>query len=77
MFYEGHAAFICSMEYIYFARPDSNIAGINVHTARKNMGRNLAKESPVKADMVVGVPNFLCQPQAVMRKLVESLMKSD
>ena len=49
---------ICSMEYIYFARPDSNIAGINVHTARKNMGRNLAKESPVKADMVVGVPNF-------------------
>ena len=31
--------------------------GINVHTARKNMGRNLAKESPVKADMVVGVPN--------------------
>lgn len=48
---------ICSMEYIYFARPDSNIAGINVHTARKNMGRNLAKEALVDADMVVGVPN--------------------
>lgn len=48
---------ICSMEYIYFARPDSNIAGINVHTARKNMGRNLAKEALVNADMVVGVPN--------------------
>ncbi|OQO67912.1 amidophosphoribosyltransferase [Enterococcus villorum] len=48
---------ICSMEYIYFARPDSNIAGVNVHTARKNMGRNLAKEAPVEADMVVGVPN--------------------
>ena len=45
------------MEYIYFARPDSNIAGVNVHTARKNMGRNLAKEEPVEADMVVGVPN--------------------
>lgn len=45
------------MEYIYFARPDSNIAGINVHTARKNMGRNLAKEALVDADMVVGVPN--------------------
>ncbi|OJG19871.1 amidophosphoribosyltransferase [Enterococcus canis] len=48
---------ICSMEYIYFARPDSNIAGVNVHTARKNMGKNLALEQPVEADMVVGVPN--------------------
>lgn len=48
---------ICSMEYIYFARPDSNIAGVNVHTARKNMGRNLAQEAPIDADMVVGVPN--------------------
>lgn len=48
---------ICSMEYIYFARPDSNINGINVHTARKNMGRTLAKEYPVEADIVVGVPN--------------------
>ncbi|HRL51338.1 MAG TPA: amidophosphoribosyltransferase, partial [Enterococcus aquimarinus] len=45
------------MEYIYFARPDSNIAGVNVHTARKNMGRNLAKEAPIEADMVIGVPN--------------------
>ena len=48
---------ICSMEYIYFARPDSNIAGVNVHTARKNMGRTLAKEAPIEADMVIGVPN--------------------
>ncbi|MBO0422005.1 amidophosphoribosyltransferase [Enterococcus plantarum] len=48
---------ICSMEYIYFARPDSNIAGVNVHTARKNMGKRLAKEAPIEADMVVGVPN--------------------
>lgn len=48
---------ICSMEYVYFARPDSNIAGVNVHRARKNMGRNLATESPVDADMVIGVPN--------------------
>lgn len=48
---------ICSMEYIYFARPDSNIAGVNVHTARKNMGRALAKEAPIEADMVIGVPN--------------------
>ncbi|MGM0212936.1 amidophosphoribosyltransferase [Enterococcus sp. AZ109] len=48
---------ICSMEYVYFARPDSNIAGVNVHSARKKMGKILAQESPIDADMVVGVPN--------------------
>jgi amidophosphoribosyltransferase len=48
---------ICSMEFIYFARPDSNIYGINVHSARKRMGRRLAQEDPVDADMVIGVPN--------------------
>ena len=48
---------VCSMEFIYFARPDSNIYGINVHSARKRMGARLAKESPVDADMVIGVPN--------------------
>lgn len=32
---------ICAMEYIYFARPDSNIAGVNVHTARKKNGEEL------------------------------------
>lgn len=48
---------ICSMEFIYFARPDSIIAGVNVHTARKNMGKRLAEEAPVDADMVIGVPN--------------------
>lgn len=48
---------ICSMEYIYFARPDSNIAGVNVHAARKNMGRKLAQEAPADADIVIGVPN--------------------
>lgn len=48
---------ICSMEFIYFARPDSNIYGVNVHSARKRMGARLAQESPVDADMVIGVPN--------------------
>ncbi|WEV46075.1 amidophosphoribosyltransferase [Bifidobacterium sp. ESL0690] len=48
---------ICSMEFIYFARPDSNIYGVNVHSARKRMGARLAKEAPVDADMVIGVPN--------------------
>ncbi len=48
---------VCSMEFIYFARPDSNIYGINVHSVRKRMGARLAKESPVDADMVIGVPN--------------------
>jgi len=48
---------MCSMEYVYFARPDSNIEGINVHQARKNCGRVLAKEAPANADIVVGVPD--------------------
>lgn len=48
---------ICSMEYIYFSRPDSVIHGVNVHTARKNTGRRLAQEFAHEADIVVGVPN--------------------
>ncbi len=48
---------ICSFEYIYFARPDSNISGINIHQSRKRLGRQLAVEKPVKADLVLGVPD--------------------
>lgn len=48
---------ICSMEYIYFARPDSDILGVNVHTARKNSGRILAEEAKIDGDIVIGVPN--------------------
>lgn len=47
----------CCFEYIYFARPDSEISGINVHMARKNLGKKLAEESPVAADVVTGVPD--------------------
>lgn len=46
------------MEFIYFSRPDSDIAGINVHSARKEMGRRLAIEEPTPTgDIVIGVPN--------------------
>jgi amidophosphoribosyltransferase len=47
---------MCGMEYIYFARPDSDIDGCNVHAYRKEAGRRLYRECPVEADMVVGVP---------------------
>ncbi|MCM2536134.1 amidophosphoribosyltransferase [Neobacillus pocheonensis] len=48
---------ICTMEYIYFSRPDSDIQGINVHTARKNLGKRMAIEAPIEADVVTGVPD--------------------
>ena len=48
---------MCSMEYIYFARPDSDIEGCNVHAYRKESGRLLWQESPADADIVVGVPD--------------------
>lgn len=47
----------CSMEYIYFARPDSDIHGINLHSARKRMGQWLAREAFIDADVVTGVPD--------------------
>lgn len=47
----------CAMEYIYFARPDSDINGINLHSARKRMGQKLALESFIDADIVTGVPD--------------------
>ena len=48
---------ICIFEYIYFARPDSVIDGISVHSARVSAGRELAKVHPVDADLVIGVPD--------------------
>lgn len=46
----------CIFEYIYFARPDSEIDGVSVYQSRINAGRYLAQDSPVDADIVVGVP---------------------
>lgn len=48
---------LCIFEFIYFARPDSNIHGRNVHLVRKRLGRRLAQEHPVEADIVTGVPD--------------------
>lgn len=47
----------CIFEYIYFARPDSTIANRNVYKARVEMGRQLARENPIQADVVVPVPD--------------------
>lgn len=46
----------CIFEYIYFARPDSHIDGVSVYGSRIQAGRFLAQDSPVEADIVVGVP---------------------
>lgn len=46
-----------AMEYIYYSRPDSNLNGINIHAARKRTGIALAKESPIDADVVTGIPD--------------------
>ena len=48
---------LCVFEYVYFARPDSVLDGLSVYEARLNMGRMLAKEHPVEADVVCGVPD--------------------
>ena len=52
---ERHA--MCAMEYVYFARPDSDIEGCNVHNYRKESGRILFQEAPADADIVIGVPD--------------------
>ena len=47
----------CIFEYVYFARPDSTIANRNVYKVRVEMGRQLARENPIDADIVVPVPD--------------------
>lgn len=56
-FFEQGKQHLCSMEYIYFSRPDSILDGITVHAARKAMGKSLARELPAQADIVIGVPD--------------------
>lgn len=53
----GAKSAICVFEYIYFARPDSVIEGVSVQHARMRAGAFLAKEHPVEADIVIGVPD--------------------
>lgn len=48
---------LCIFEYIYFARPDSLLEGRSIHQVRRRLGEQLAREHPVDADMVVGVPD--------------------
>ncbi len=48
---------LCIFEYVYFARPDSNIRNQNVYKVRVEMGRELARENPVEADIVVPIPD--------------------
>lgn len=48
---------MCIFEYVYFARPDSNLSGHNVYKVRVNMGRQMAREHRIEADLVVPVPD--------------------
>jgi amidophosphoribosyltransferase len=48
---------LCSFEYVYFARPDSLLEGQVIHDVRQKLGRELAKESPSDADIVIAVPD--------------------
>lgn len=48
---------LCSFEYIYFARPDTDLEGINVHRIREKSGEKIWEQAPVEADIVIGVPD--------------------
>jgi amidophosphoribosyltransferase len=53
---ENHGA-LCIFEFFYLARPDTRLAGVEVHGARVRMGERLAAESPVEADLVLPIPD--------------------
>jgi amidophosphoribosyltransferase len=48
---------LCIFEHVYLARPDSRLAGVEVHGARVRMGETLAREAPAEADLVIGIPD--------------------
>jgi len=54
---EPRSASLCIFEYIYFARPDSEMQGQGLHEVRGRMGEQLALEAPVEADVVIPVPD--------------------
>jgi len=54
---QAHTLAPCSFEYVYFARPDSSIDGLNVGESRAAMGRELFREHPIEADVVIPVPD--------------------
>jgi amidophosphoribosyltransferase len=55
--FERQPGRFCVFEYVYFARPDSVVEGRDVYEARKRIGRELAREAPAPADLVVPVPD--------------------
>ena len=55
---------LCVFEYVYFARPDSELDGQTVHIVRQRLGEELAREAPAEADIVVGVPDS-ARPAAI------------
>ncbi len=57
MFAESPARALCLFEFVYLSRPDSRMYGKSVHEARREMGRRLAVEAPVQADLVIPIPD--------------------
>lgn len=55
--YHKNGSALCVFEFVYLARPDSQLMGRNVHYARRRMGEMLAGQAPVEADVVIGVPD--------------------
>jgi len=55
--FQSAAPKFCVFEYVYFARPDSTLEGVNVYEARYRIGEELAAESPANADIIVAVPD--------------------